>query len=214
MLTTINNKKNKQMQNNNLNSKLLRENLEQGDLKRLVHDELHIDEYKSKMGDDADVCVISFKVTGKEPSADLVSFVEKGYDYVLDADVSSGEKEGGDYLVFVEFERTNELPKQIMQVMEDLMNLTEQELTDWRVRYYKSTEDHELTEDVLEQIIPLTPEAYDVKYSKDEEDLEAEPEQDITPELDQMKATAGVPVTTTAPVNDFTESLRVAAGLK
>ena len=29
-----------------------------GDLKRLVHDELHIDEYKSKMGDDADVCVI------------------------------------------------------------------------------------------------------------------------------------------------------------
>jgi hypothetical protein len=202
------------MQNNNLKSKLLRENLEQGDLKRLVHNELHIDEYKSKMGDDADVCVVSFKITGKQPSADLVSFVEKGYDYVLDADVSSGEKEGGDYLVFVEFERTDELPKQIMQVMEDLMNLTEQELTNWRVRYYKSTEDHELTEDVLEQIISLTPEAYDIKYNRDEEDLEAEPEQNITSELDQMKATAGVPVTTTAPVNDFTESLRVAAGLK
>jgi hypothetical protein len=29
-----------------------------------------------------------------------------------------------------------------------------------------------------------------------------------------MKSAAGVPVTTTAPVNDFTESLRVAAGLK
>jgi len=201
------------MQNNNLNSKLLRENLEHGDLKRLVHNELHIDEYKSKMGDDADVCVISFKITGKQPSADLVSFVEKGYDYVLDADVSSGEKEGGDYLVFVEFERTDELPKQIMQVMEDLMNLTEQELTNWRVRYYKSTEDHELTEDALEQIISLTPEAYDVKYNRDEEDLEAEPE-DITQDLDAMKAVAGVPVTTTAPVNDFSESLRVAAGLK
>lgn len=202
------------MPNSQHNSKLLRENLEQGDLKRLVHDELHIDEYKSKMGDDADVCVISFKVSGKEPSADLVSFIEKGYDYVLDADVSSGEKEGGDYLVFVELDRTPDLPEQIMQIMEDLMNLTEQKVEDWRVRYYKSTEDHELTEDVLEQIIPLTPEAYDVKYSKDEEDLEAEPEQDITKDLDQMKATAGVPVTTTAPVNDFTESLRVAAGLK
>jgi len=34
----------------NHNSRLLRENLEMGDLKRLVHNELHIDEYKSKMG--------------------------------------------------------------------------------------------------------------------------------------------------------------------
>jgi len=202
------------MQNNNHNSKLLRENLEQGDLKRLVHDELHIDEYKSKMGDDADVCVISFKVSGKEPSADLVSFVEKGYDYVLDADVSSGEKEGGDYLVFVEFERTSELPEQIIQVMEDLMNLTEQELSDWRVRYYKSTEDNELTAETLEQIIPLTSEAYDAKYGEDEEEIDVEPEQDITQDLDAMKAAAGVPVTTTAPTNEYTESLRIAAGLK
>jgi hypothetical protein len=202
------------MQNNNHNSKLLRENLEIGDLKRLVHTELHIDEYKSKMGDDADVCVISFKVSGKEPAADLVSFIEKGYEYVLDADVSSGEKEGGDYLVFVELDRTNKLPEQIIQVMDDLMNLTEQELSEWRVRYYKSTEDNDLTAESLEQIIPLTPEAYDAKYGEDEEIDVEEPEQDITQDLDAMKAVAGVPVTTTAPVNDFTESLRIAAGLK
>ena len=197
------------------NFKLLRENLEMGDLKRLVHHELHIDEYKSKMGDDSDVCVVSFKVSGKEPSADLVSFIEKGYDYVLDADVSSGEKEGGDYLVFVELDRTEELPEQIIQIIEDLLNLTEQKIEDWRVRYYKSSEDHDLTADTLEQIIPLTPEAYDAKYGEDDEEVEVEePEQDITKDLDAMKAVAGVPVTTTAPVNDFTESLRVAAGLK
>ena len=135
------------MSNNNHNSKLLRENLEIGDLKRLVHDELHIDEYKSKMGTDADVCVVSFKIAGKEPSADLVSFIEKGYDFVLDADVSSGEKEGGDYLVFVELERTAELPEQIIEIMEDIMNLTEQKLEDWRARYYKSVTDHELTKE-------------------------------------------------------------------
>ena len=197
------------------NSKLLRENLEQGDLKRLVHDELHIDEYKSKMGTDEDVCVISFKVSGKEPSADLVSFVEKGYDYVLDADVSSGEKEGGDYLVFVELERTEKLPEQIISIMEDLINLTEQELSDWRVRYYKSTKDHDLTAETLEQIIPLSPEAYSAKYDSEDEEVDAEePEQDITQDLDAMKAAAGVPVTTTAPKNAYTESLRVAAGLK
>jgi len=202
------------MQNNNRNSKLLRENLEAGDLKRLVHNELHIDEYKSKMGTDEDVCVISFKVAGKEPGADLVSFIEKGYDFVLDADVSSGEKEGGDYLVFVELQRSEELPEQIMAIMNDLMNLTEQKIEDWRVRYYKSTTDNELTPDVLADIIPLTSEAYDAKYGKDDEEIiDTEPE-DITKDLDAMRSAAGVPVTTTAPKNEYTESLRVAAGIK
>ena len=205
------------MSNNqhNHNFKLLRENLEMGDLNRLVHNELHIDEYKSKMGTDADVCVVSFKVSGKEPSADLVSFIEKGYDFVLDADVSSGEKEGGDYLVFVELQRSEELPDQIMAIMNDLMNLTEQKIEDWRVRYYKSTTDNELTPEVLADIVPLTSEAYDAKYGKDDEEeiIDTEPE-DITKDLDAMRSAAGVPVTTTAPKNEYTESLRIAAGIK
>ena len=184
------------------NNQQLNENLEAGDLKRLVHNELHIDEYKSKMGDDADIAVISFKVAGKEPAADLVGFIEKGYDFVLDADVSSGEKEGGDYLVFVEMERNRELPDNIVAVMQDIMNLTEQDLEEWRVRYHKSVTDHKLTTEALTSIIPLTPEAYSKKYSDD------------TAELDSLKAAAGVEVTTTAPKNEFTESLRIAAGIR
>jgi hypothetical protein len=192
----------------------LNENLERGDLARLIHPELHIDEYKSKMGDDADVCVVSFKVAGKEPAGDLVGFVEKGYDFVLDADVSSGEKEGGDYLVFLELQRSKELPGQIIKIMEDLMNLTEQKLEDWRVRYYKSQKDHDLTEENLREIVILSPEEYSAKYDQDNEEVDSTEPEDITKDLDAMKAVAGVPVTTTAPVNDFTESLRVAAGLK
>jgi hypothetical protein len=199
MINLWNLTKKTKMQNN---KPQLNENLEIGDLKRLVHPELHIDQYKSKMGDDADVCVVSFKVSGKEPSADLVAFIEKGYDYVLDADVSSGEKEGGDYLVFVEFDRSSELPEQIMQIMEDLMNLTEQSIDDWRVRYHKSTKDLDLTIESLSQVIPLSPKAYSAKY-KEEQD-----------ELDSLKTAAGVEVDTVAPKNDFTESLRIAAGLR
>jgi hypothetical protein len=191
------------MQNNHShNYSILAENLEQGDLKRLVHNELHIDEYKSKMGDDADVCVLSFKVSGKEPSLDLVNFIEKGYSYVLDADVSSGEKEGGDYLIFVELDRTPELPQQIIEIIEDILNLTEQDISEWRVHYRKSTTDYDLTVEQLEKIIPLTPEAYDKKFEREQE------------ELDALKTAAGVDVTTTAPKNEFTESLRIAAGLR
>lgn len=198
MLCMIKNKDSKMPQYFNM----LLENLEKGDLKRLVHPELHIDEYKSKMGDDADICVISFKVAGKEPSIDLVSFIEKGYDFVLDADVSSGEKEGGDYLVFIEIERTPELPDQIIQMMSDVMRLTEQDFADWRVRYHKSAQDHELSADSLRSAIVLTPEKYQARYDKEKNDL------------DSLKAAAGVKIDTRAPVNDFTESIRIAAGIK
>jgi len=179
----------------------LTENLEMGDLKRLVHNELHVDEYKSKMGDDADVCVVSFKVAGKEPSTDLVNFIEKGYEWVLDADVSSGEKEGGDYLVFVEINRTPDIPAQIMEMLDDIMNLTEQSLAEWRFQYRKSTEDHPLTQENLARLIPLSPEEYNTKYEKEQQ------------ELDALKSAAGVDIDTVAPDNDFTESLRVAAGI-
>ena len=175
------------------------EGLEAGDLKRLIHPELHVDEFKSKLGDDADVIVLSFKVTGKEPGLDLVAFIEKGYDWVLDADVSSGEMNDGSYIVFVEIERTRELPTQIMEIMEDLMNLTDQKLSDWRVRYHKSTEDHELTEESLSSLIPSTPEDYKQKYGHEE--------------IDKLKAAANVPVKTKAPKNEHTESLRAAAGI-
>lgn len=191
------------------NSKFLSENLEHGDLKRLIHHELHIDEYKSKMGDDADVCVVSFKVAGKEPSTDLVAFIEKGYDWVLDADVSSGEKEGGDYLVFIEIERTPKLPAQIVEMIDDILNLTEQTIDEWRWRYRKNTKDHDLTEESIGSVVPLTPEAYSKKY-----DTEKELSNDEQAELDALKTAAGVDVTTTAPKNEFTESLRIAAGLR
>lgn len=184
------------------------ENLEHGDLKRLIHPELHIDEYKSKMGSDEDIGVISFKVRGKEPAADLVNFVEKGYDWVLDADVSAGEKSDGDYLVFVEADRNGQLPQRILRLMEDIMNLTEQKLSEWRVRYYKFDKEHPLTIDTLTGVIPLSPEAYVKKYES------TESKHKKSTDIDQLKTAAGVKVDTKAPVNDFTESLRVAAGIR
>lgn len=183
-------------------TKQFNENLETNDLKRLVHPNLHIDEYKSKMGDDADVCVLSLMVQGKEPAGDLVAFIEKGYDFVLDADVSSGEKEDGQYLVFIELDRNTDLPEQIIKILSDIMNLTEQTLEDWTFKYRKSTVNQDLTEENLKAVIPLTPDSYHAQFDKE------------TKELDQLKTAAGVDVDTTAPVNDFTESLRIAAGIK
>ena len=87
-------------------------------------------------------------------------------------------------------------------MIEDILNLTEQELSDWRFKYRKSPDDHDLTEENLERILPLTPEDYNRKYEKEQE------------ELDALKTAAGVPVDTVAPKNEYTESLRIAAGIR
>jgi hypothetical protein len=175
------------------------EGLEAGDLARLIHPELHVDEFKSKLGDDADVVVISFKVDSKEPANDLVAFVEKGYEWVVDADVSSGEMDDGSYIVFVELDRNEQLAENVMGLLEDMMNLTEQSPEDWRVRYYKSHKETQLSLESLQQLIPDTPEKYESLYGQEA--------------IDQLKTAAGINVNTRAPKNDFTESLRNLANI-
>lgn len=180
-------------------NKQLFEGLEMGDLKRLIHPELHIDEFKSKLGDDADVVVVTFKVDTKEPAEDLVAFIEKGYDWVLDADVSSGEMDDGSYIVFVEIDRTEEAAENIMTMMEDVFNLTEQKVEEWRVRYVKSHDEQPLSLEALTSMIPNSPEKYNQLYGQEV--------------IDKLKATAGVKVTTKAPKNEYTEALRNMAGI-
>lgn len=195
------------------------EGLEYGDLARLVHPELHADEFKSKMGEDKDIVVLSFKVTDKEPALDLVNFIEKSYDWVLDADASAGELDDGDFLVFAELERTPEVTDNIMEMIGDIINLTDQDIGEWAFQYQKAGRKSELTREALAQI-PGTPEAYVTKFGEDEPeeaggDIDDElSDEESAPGLDKMQEAAGVPMKRRAPVNDFTESLRIAAGLK
>lgn len=175
------------------------EGLEQNDLKRLILPELHIDEYKSKMGKDEDVVVISFKVRGREPAEDLVNFIEKGYEWVLDADVSSGEMGDGDFLVFVECDREPGVAENVIAMMQDIMNLTGQDLKEWSMQIRSNPAQLELTADNIKNNVPLTTASYLSKYSKKD--------------LDEMRNAAGIPVTTSAPKNDHTQSLRSLAGI-
>jgi hypothetical protein len=171
------------------------------------------------MGDDADIIILSFKVGGKEPAMDLMNFIERGYDWVLDADVSAGELDDGEYLVFVELERTPKAPVQIMKLMDDLMNLTEQDLNDWLFQYHKDASDIRLSEENLRKKVPLTPGNYISLYGQESDDDENEfdsDEMDATAEKEvtAMQEAAGVPMNKKAPVNDFTNTLRVFAGLR
>lgn len=111
------------------------EGLKTEDLKDLVRNVFEVDSYKSKMGEDQNVVVLAFEVTGHQPALDFADFIEKGYEFVLDADVSQGEDENGRYKVFVEIERSRKIGRQIGEMMYGISELTGEE--DWKFRYYK-----------------------------------------------------------------------------
>jgi hypothetical protein len=113
------------------------------------------------MGKDEDIVVVSFKVTDKFPATDLMEFIEKGYSFVLDSDISSGEEQDGTYAVFLELARNKKVPSQIFTIINDAGKLCE--IHDWRFRYYKEIASHTASLENLTVAIPLSAESYQEK---------------------------------------------------
>jgi len=138
----------------------LNEGLLAGDLRSLVDNIFEVDSYSSKMGEDKDIVVISFTVNSQGPANDLVEFVENGYDFVLDADISPGELEDGKYKVFVEIERNKRIPEQIIELLNGVSNLTE--IEDFKFRYYKSFQSVDATKENLDETVPKSKNDYEI----------------------------------------------------
>ena len=143
------------------NKPQLCEGLRARDLKGFVETTFTIDQYTSKMGEDSSVAVISFRVNDKHPAIDLMEFIEKGYPFVLDADISSGEERDGKYQVFVEVERTRKLPEQIKELLNGISQLIDSR--DWRYRYHKDLKSQPFSEEAILEHVPLSREAYQSK---------------------------------------------------
>jgi hypothetical protein len=124
----------------------------------MVYTVFEVDSFRSKMGEDQDVCVVSFKVKDRSPAKDLMEFIEKGYNFVLDADVSSGEDNSGEYSVFVEISRTPKLSEQIKNLTYGIKKLTG--IEDFKFRYYKDNQVSEATEENFKNRIPSTANDY------------------------------------------------------
>ena len=142
----------------------LNEELLAGDLRRLVNHVFEIDSYKSKMGEDKDIVVLSFTVEQHAPAKDLVNFIERGYDFVLDADATPGELSDGRYKVFVELERTRHAPEQIVEILNGMGKLCE--IEEFKFRYHKGFNSILVNEENLAEAIPTTPADYEQKLKE------------------------------------------------
>jgi hypothetical protein len=128
------------------------------DLRDLVKPVFEIDSYKSKMGDDEDIVVISFTVSEDQAAIDLVDFIEKGYNFVLDADSTSGEIDDGVYKVFVEIERNKNVNNNVMELLDGVGKIAN--IDQFRFRYYKSFRSQEANLNSLTNAIPIDSNSY------------------------------------------------------
>jgi hypothetical protein len=164
----------------------------------LMKPTIHVDEFSSKMGDDDDIIVISFFLRDPQAAKDLMSWFEKGYDFVLDADRSPGEIKSGRYLVYVEIRRRSTAGDQVEQLLNDLNTLTEfEDSSDWTMHY----KDKEIpfTRDAFDATVPLSPKDYRARYEKD---------------LNEVRVAAGLPVVTSYDKRDpQIQTIQSAAGL-
>ena len=112
---------------------ILNESLDYMDLEGQMSDRVTVDEYAAKMGKDSDIVTLAFKIYSELAAEDLVTWFERGYEWVLDSSVSDGELRPGVYLVFVEMDRRSRVPERIITLLQDLETLTGLKLKDWTV---------------------------------------------------------------------------------
>ena len=152
------------MQNSQLN-----EGLRSEDLKEMISPVFEVDTYRSKMGEDRDVVVLSFTAKDRNPAKDLMEFIEKGYSFVLDADVSSGENKNGEYFVFVELARSEKLAEQIKELTYGINRLTG--IDEFKFKYHKESSAHPVKEEIIKRVIPTSASSYDAFYLRCELNL-------------------------------------------
>jgi len=93
-----------------------------------------------------------------------MEFIEKGYSFVLDADVSAGENEEGEYSIFVEVARTEKVANNIMEMLFGVSKITG--IDDWKFTYYKDKDKIEATTENLKKKVPSSSKIYEQAMQK------------------------------------------------
>lgn len=112
----------------------LAESLNYLDMEGHVTPTLGIDEFASQIGQDSEIIVLNFLVSGEAVGNDLVDWLERGYDWIIDAETSPGEVFDGKFMVFAEMNRRSTAPRRIIEVLDDLKTLTGLEVKDWQLK--------------------------------------------------------------------------------
>lgn len=178
--------------------KQLNEGLDHLDMKDQLSPKITVDEYAAKMGKDSEIVTVTFSTKSDLSAKDLVSWLEFGYDFVLDANNSPGEISPGKHLVFMELKRKSSVINKILLVLSDLEALTGFKLKDWTVKV--GNKSYDADEDQLKKVIKTSPLEYKqmvrkqkaLNKMKEIAGLEIKVDETQDPEIRHMKTIAGL----------------------
>lgn len=182
---------------------ILNESLDYLDMENQIGDTITVDEYAAKMGSDKDIVTLTFMVKSHLAAKDLVTWFERGYDWVLDASVSDGEIEPGKWLVFVEMDRRSKVPNRIITLLEDLGTLTGMKLKDWSVEI--EGDEYDADEEIIRQKMILNPNEYEELKQSEEVEKEGE--------LNEMRRRAGIETKLFYKEDEYIKNLKAMAGM-
>lgn len=138
--------------------------LRANDLENMIDEIFEIDSYASKMGEDKNIVTLSFSLKEKAAADDLSNFLEKGYAFILDSDVTAGEQSDGTYKVFVELERNKDVHDQIYEIIDGVQKLSGKD--QFRFRYYKGFRSHDASLDHIKEMVPTDPDQYGITMNE------------------------------------------------
>lgn len=100
----------------------------------LISNIINVDGFSAKAGNDDEIIVVAFYLNDKEPADKLNTFIQRGYNNAIDCEVSPNPDENGKYLLFVEFKRVPEFCNHLLELLEDVENLSGKK--DWKFQTY------------------------------------------------------------------------------
>ena len=172
------------------------EALEYKDMVGMIKPTIHVDEFASKMGDDDDIIVISFFVRSRQAATDLMNWFEKGYEWVMDADVSPGEIRPGRFLVYIEMRRRSTAGAKVAEAIADLETLTDLQGDEWTMHYEGQTVP--FSQEAFDRLVPLSPKDYRARKESDLNEMRAAAGLDTVPvferdrDIRQLQSAAGI----------------------
>jgi hypothetical protein len=183
---------------------ILTESLNYLDMEGQVFPTVSVDEYAAKMGSDKDIVTVSFMTRSKLVAEDLVTWFERGYEYILDASISEGELEPNKWLVFVEMERRSWVARRLIGLITDLETLTGTPVEDYTLNI--DAEEYPLEIDIMKQKMILNPAKYEIEKEEEVEAVEAE--------LNEMRNKAGLDhKESNTPKDEYIKNIQAIAGL-
>lgn len=164
--------------------KQINEGLDYHDLEGQLEPTVSVDEYSAHMGKDSEIVTLAFTIRNRSAGTDLADWFERGYDWVLDAEVSEGELAPGKYIVFVEMSRRMTAAARIIELLDDLNTLSNIPLKEWTIII--GEEEYPAEQKVLAQVLTISPH----EYREEEKEIELDSETS----LNEMRKAAGIEV--------------------